>query len=157
MKKLYYQIKYCIRNLWIYRKLIWNDRHWDHSFLYDMLAFKLEEMSKFYAKYSSWTEKDEHVALMKSASEMCKRIAKQNYCEKEWDEHSKKFPSTWKFTQCEDNPQLSKLNIEYETPGADEASYQDILRIEKLEEELINKDMDELFQILKEHSRSWWD
>ena len=33
-----------INNFWYYRKLIWNDRWWDHAFLTDMIEAKLQNM-----------------------------------------------------------------------------------------------------------------
>ena len=35
---------YNIKNIWVYRKIVWNDRWWDHSFLTEMIVFKLQTM-----------------------------------------------------------------------------------------------------------------
>jgi len=35
-----------IKNLWKYRKVIWEDRWWDYSFLMTMIKFKLKDTAK---------------------------------------------------------------------------------------------------------------
>ncbi len=44
-----YELKYTIRNfkigiknLWNYRRIIYNDKQWDYSFIYDLLEFKIQ-------------------------------------------------------------------------------------------------------------------
>lgn len=46
MKKLYYNIKYGIINLFLYFKIIWNDRQWDHAYLEELTLFKYKLMYK---------------------------------------------------------------------------------------------------------------
>ena len=40
------QFKQGIKNLWTWKKVIWNDRFYDHSFLHNMMKLKLETMEK---------------------------------------------------------------------------------------------------------------
>jgi len=35
-----------VKNLWVWRKIIWNDRWYDHSFLHTMLREKLHQMEQ---------------------------------------------------------------------------------------------------------------
>ena len=39
-------IKKGIKNLWMYRKLIWNDRWYDFSFLHNLMRFKINDMAQ---------------------------------------------------------------------------------------------------------------
>ena len=43
---IYYNIKNGIKNLWTYRKVIWNDRWYDYSFIFKLLEFKLKDTIK---------------------------------------------------------------------------------------------------------------
>jgi hypothetical protein len=40
-----------IKNLWKWRKIIWNDRDWDHYYLLKIVEFKLSNMSKNIRQY----------------------------------------------------------------------------------------------------------
>ena len=49
MKKLYIEIRYYyrivtqgIKNLWRWFPIIWNDHDWDHTFIFKILRFKLQ-------------------------------------------------------------------------------------------------------------------
>ena len=42
----YYNIKNGIKNLWKYRKVIWNDRWYDYSYIFKLLEFKLKDTIK---------------------------------------------------------------------------------------------------------------
>jgi len=44
-------IFYSIKNLIKWFKIIWNDRDWDHNYLYYILKFKLERMRDYNKKY----------------------------------------------------------------------------------------------------------
>lgn len=46
MKTLYYNIKYGIINLFLYFKIIWNDRQWDYAYLEELTLFKYKLMYK---------------------------------------------------------------------------------------------------------------
>lgn len=44
------EVVYGIQNFWKFRKIIYRDRWFDHSFIIDLLVFKLEDMEKHWVK-----------------------------------------------------------------------------------------------------------
>jgi len=40
----YYHIIYGIQNLFVWFKIIWLDRNWDHEYFYELLLFKIRRM-----------------------------------------------------------------------------------------------------------------
>lgn len=42
----YYNIKNGFKNFWKYRKVIWNDRWYDYSYIFKLLEFKLKDTIK---------------------------------------------------------------------------------------------------------------
>ena len=64
---LYYNIKNGIKNLWTYRKVIWNDRWYDYSYIFKLLEFKLKDTIKNWDKAhyigSEFTKKRMQVLL----------------------------------------------------------------------------------------------
>ena len=47
---VFYNIKNGIKNLWIYKSIIWNDRWYDYSYIFKILEFKLEQNNKNWNK-----------------------------------------------------------------------------------------------------------
>ena len=47
---MFYNIKNGIKNLWIYKSIIWNDRWYDYSYIFKILEFKLEQNIKNWDK-----------------------------------------------------------------------------------------------------------
>lgn len=56
-----------LKNLYVYRKLIWNDRDFDDSYLIDLIRFKLVRMKQ-------WWEKGEYYTLDSNAHFCIQRI-----------------------------------------------------------------------------------
>ncbi len=55
-----------IDNLRIYRKIIWNDRFWDHTFLLELILFKLKTMEEHWGKDTHYVnDTDEKETLQK--------------------------------------------------------------------------------------------
>jgi len=76
---LYYRTKYGILNLIIWFPIIWRDRNWDHSYMFEMLEYKLSLMEKLFRKYghSVNSEKDAHYIMI--CKNLCKRLADDEY------------------------------------------------------------------------------
>ena len=47
---VFYNIKNGLKNLWIYKSIIWNDRWYDYSYIFKILEFKLEQNIKNWNK-----------------------------------------------------------------------------------------------------------
>jgi len=50
IKQPYRTFETGIKNLWLWKRIIWNDRWWDYSFLDTIILFKLKDMSKHWVK-----------------------------------------------------------------------------------------------------------
>ena len=50
IKRKDYNIKNGIKNFWTYRKVIWNDRWYDYSYIFKLLEFKLKDTIKNWDK-----------------------------------------------------------------------------------------------------------
>jgi hypothetical protein len=81
----YYNIKYGIKNLWIWRKVIWEDRWYDYSFFDKIVKFKLQTM------VDNWDKS--HYVCPEADKEDMKKIIKlfddiEKY-EDSWDDEDK--------------------------------------------------------------------
>jgi len=50
LKYKFRNIRQGVKNFWIYRNIIWNDRWWDSGFLHDIIRFKLNLMAENWHK-----------------------------------------------------------------------------------------------------------
>ena len=87
LKYLLPNIKHGLKNFWIWRKIIWNDRPWDHSYFLKMLEKKL------YLQYLEHLDDDQELESygnyvpsyitkrLLRASELCNRIEEDTYFE----------------------------------------------------------------------------
>lgn len=164
IKNKYYNIKFGIRNLFIWFSIVWADRPYDYSFILKLLYFKLclvqkhskkiEDLHKKllghkYVSSNTYLEIDKVVELLD-------RIIKDEYSNKEFEPLDKRWGASEFIINKE------KSSIEFIRPKIKNEE-------EKLEEERLsaialksaNKkaeiDFDTFFKILSENITSWWD
>jgi len=86
MKKLYINIGYffldlsrSIKNLWRWFPIIWNDRDWDDSFIFDILKFKLKNTAD-YTEQRKWFVGYQHeVSRMRLCIKLINLIQEEYY------------------------------------------------------------------------------
>lgn len=133
--------------------ILWKDRDWDHAHLYSLMAFKLKMMKEHHRKYrviGDWKKVADEIEV---AEEALNRLIKDNYCENEWKEHYKKFPSKWP------NHKNWKRTAEgyLIQPRPARAESTSLRRNCKLEEKARQADMDLFCKMFMDYSRGWWD
>lgn len=73
-----YDVRYGIKNLFKYFKLIWNDRDWDFVYFLQMIEFKLKNI-RIDQSGSNHTNSDQHIAIIDEAILLCNKILEDNY------------------------------------------------------------------------------
>jgi len=153
-------IKHGFRNLYAWLPLIWKDRDWDHGFLFEMLQFKLSRMEKC-LRNGIHLHADETADKVKLCVLLLDRINKDEYHEMVFKHHDKKWGETdLTFTKCKDNPEMSELHISRENVNSEEDKEQErkeYRAIMKRPDELMQQDIDMLFETMRKHIRGWWD
>lgn len=113
--------------------VIWNDRDWDHLFLYRLLGFKLHRVHHF-LKYDgvAWHS---HKALrrIKTAALLCDRLANESAYENAPEWKLKEIEVSWW-----NNKKMMIADHDWV-------------------ESKIEADLELLNKIIKKHSRVWWD
>lgn len=98
MKTLYYNLKYGITNLFLYFKIIWNDRQWDHAYLEELTLFKYKLMYKRMCSKNNivdWSVYDQ--VKSKKALKICINILerrKNDFYTEIWDYSNKSLHLT---------------------------------------------------------------
>jgi len=128
----YYQMRVGIKNLWIWRKVIWKDRHWDECFIYHILLKKLERIEEYRKTGRYWPavgdtaiNKDIHTMIL-----IIRRILKADYV----------GISTFQWGLLSKFPRMGPFSFPH-----------------KHEEYLEKQDKDLLFKLLSRRIRKLWD
>lgn len=142
------RIKNGILNLIDWAPIIWKDRDYDHSFLFDIMIKKMNRMEKFFKSENCWS-----VDGIKNAKQICEAIVMLEYIRDEKFEEEA-------FKEYHDKYSMSHLTFEemIDTIQQEDADRTAVFRKSmKKQEELYNTAADALFKNLKENMLSWWD
>ena len=158
----YYNIINGIPQLCKWFWVIFNDRDWDHTYLFIIMRKKLENMARLH-RYHGHLEKSKFYAAQ---MEECVKILKR--LEDDWCYHKQAFKD-------HDKKWGELKTVDYEIPGEPDLIgihiYRENAKTEEdieteLEEhrtcfnhqvKLKNTDLDRLFKVMRENCESWWD
>lgn len=164
-----------IRNLITYAPLIWRDRDWDHSYLLEMLIFKLRHMEAAFASDAAWTQDaDEIAAQIKLCHEALARAWEDDYRADELAAHREKWGRSCcpkcggLFCDCfpvyeKDGESIISHEMVHEYPGAhgDEEQQQQAsderIAIYQRQEDDKNADLRDAFSLMAKRILWWWD
>lgn len=135
MKRLIYNLKYSIRNLFYYFKTIWNDRSWDHSYILILLKIKLEKIVKDYDRKSYSTDIPYQKKYLRISINLLNKLIEDNFLEEEYE----------KLFEGKDYLNLNKKTMEK----------LNILHIKQ--HKLKKKHLRLLMLILEKRIEIWWD
>ena len=74
-----HRLKYGIQNLYYYFNVVWNDRSWDHTKIYDLMIRKMEITSRRFDKYNNYISGDIDVQKMKLCIKLLKLVREEFY------------------------------------------------------------------------------
>lgn len=163
-KKISYfwrDIQVGIKNLILWFTTIWNDRWWDHSFIYTMLHKKLSLMEYSIRKHGHHTNADKDADKIKKCVLLLDRLMKDDYHEIAFKRHYEKWGEpqmNWKDTK--EGSDLVQLCIIHEGVKTEEDKKQERKQFKtaaEMENHLRQQDIDMLFDQMKKHIQTWWD
>lgn len=164
-KWILYDIKYGIKNLVSYFKVIWCDRDWDYRYWLILNEKKLARMEKLLREHGNHVGADRDADDIRKARLAIKRILNDDYNEMIYKNHNKKWGSPDMIfepykTDEEGNPTLYTLHFDRENAGTEELKEQErkeYRRLMKREDELRKQDLEYAMKIISKHLFGWWD
>lgn len=151
-----------VRNIIKWSPVIYQDRQWDFTYLYDILRFKLNEMQKFFdSKQAISLDSEKRALQMRKCIRLIDKLSKDVYDEKYHRQLEQKWGELqWKFEPIEDRPGFNRLIMHREnikTPEDEEQERKELLEGMKKAEKERQQDLEELFSIIKKNIHTWWD
>ena len=164
VERCYYNVKYGIRNLIRYLPVIWRNREYDDYFLIQIIRTKLVYMSK--EAETKWMSVDakKHAKQMQRCIELIDILYDDDdmkVVEKQYKAYEQKYGEliTWsqKYPKNEDLYEMhfSRTNI-HDQKTADQAD-KEMKQLIKLRDDTEHQYRCELFKILRNNIRKWWD
>ena len=72
-------VKYGLQNLWKWKNIIYKDRDWDWTFLYRIMAYKMECMAAHMEEYGFHTNQEVTVSELRECAKRLLRVEEENY------------------------------------------------------------------------------
>jgi len=153
MVRTFRNIKNGVRNLIIWGPTIWRDRDWDYGFLLDMMSKKMEHMGKYHNEKGTLESSDKSAKDLMRASELALKIRLQDYEEEAFgDKLYLRDKNKMVITPFEDK---EGGTITFE--GLSKEEREEYRKLVLRQSELIERDKNELFDLMSKEIFSWWD
>jgi hypothetical protein len=162
-KRIYEWVRYDfpagLKNLYLWRKVIWQDRNWDHSYIYKILRHKLALTEECIRTNDRHMDAQIEAQKIRICLDMLDRIIKDEYLEACSVEHKKKWgEADYNFVPVESG--CSRMNVTYSNANTKEEN--ELARKEfgkaAIDSLLLKeKEIRTLFKLIGNNIEGWWD
>ena len=136
---MFHKLKRFFRNLWDFRRFLWNNDWWDSYHILYMLREKLKVDVKYYKKYHMNAHPEPIINSMELCIMLLNRIIKDDYLMNALRPYNKKYPN-WLFKGVMNIP-----NPKWFKRCGDIAHRQE------------KQDIEYLFSHMNKYIKIWWD
>lgn len=151
LQEVYYKTVNGVKNLITWLPIIWADRDWDYMYLLFILDKKLETMSKHHKK-GHLVDSKETQQTLDELRETISRILDGDY-EAEAFSGQEELLEKQKITFTEQDNGDYLVGFE----GLDEKETEQYRKCLRKEDDLLQEDIEKLFDTIKENIQRWWD
>jgi hypothetical protein len=159
-----YDIPYGVENLVRWFPIIWQDRDWDHVYLYEVMKKKLEFMENLQEHHGMSVNSKKYAKQIRVCKCLLDRLSKDEYIENALFWHEKKYGESeigWKESDKGKNwvqmytyyPKL--LRTQWDDPNS--KVNKDYKRCIKHSDMMQIQDLDMLFKNMRKYIQGWWD
>ena len=147
----FYNIKNGLRNFWKWRKVVWNDRPWDYVYIFKALRFKLNETQRCID--GTFVGSDEEAAKIRSLIDAIDRILEDDYVKEEYEEMDEKYGKLEMIFNDDNTITTTRENLKEEDR---EQERKETLALAELEADRRQKDINYVFDTMKNDIQKWW-
>ena len=151
LARFFYNVKNGLRNLWKWRSVVWNDRPWDYVYIFKALRFKLDETQRCID--GTFVGAEEEAAKIRSLIEAIDRILEDDYVSEEYKELDRKYGKLEMIFHEDNTITTTRKNLKEEDK---ETERKETLSLAELEAERRQKDINFVFDTMKNDIQRWW-
>ena len=174
-KYLHLNFKRGIKNLWYWLPVIWKDRNWDSSFIFDILSHKLKAQAKYIGDRGMHVSAERDAEVMMACVRLIEKVQEEWYSMEYMDYHKTKHwfepisdkpgYSTWESRQLEENfdDYFAKYPLIYKRvmKGEGWLKIEDPNDKDRIASNIAHINHDRarklLFKIMEQNIERWWD
>lgn len=156
MFRLYRSLKNGIRNLIYWFPIIWQDRNWDHDYIFMIMRHKISDMEKSFKGSDAWSvEAKENSEKMKMCVDILDRLIENDYNKEGFDV----LDETWGKIEFKvgSNDHLSIIRKGIKTPEDEVLERTEFLKAIEKEDADRKTDIKDLFENIEKNIERWWD
>ena len=149
-----------LKNVWIYRKILWRDRNWDWGYIYRLLELKLRLMSQEFRENGHHVGSELSAQRLLVAAELCRRIYEDNYSDIPLKRHEAKWGKLNWGSEPIEGSNCHRLLISRPNATSEklhEQERKETLAIHQAADSQKQADLDYLCKLLSKYSFGWWD
>lgn len=156
----WYNFKKNVKNLYVYRKIIWNDRTWGYDKLIDLIIFKLRLDANAFEKRNITESSATHVQEMRECANLLEKWIKDEYMDKYSEKHNEKWGKSDMIFETIDSDGTSRLindtdeKLSPELREQKRTEYNEYSELADLERK---RDLNNALRIMALHIEEWWD
>lgn len=151
LSRFFYNVKNGLRNLWKWRSVVWNDRPWDYVYIFKALRFKLDETQKCID--GSFVGSEEEAKKIRSLIEAIDRIVEDDYVSEEYKTMDEKYGKLEMIFNDDNTITTTRENLKEEDR---EQERKETLALAELEADRRQKDINYVFDTMKNDIQKWW-
>jgi len=155
------------RKVWLFVKkvvkyapLLWSDRDFDYSYIFEVLRFKLKLTREHIIDHNILVNADEVGKEIKYAEDILDRLTTQGYYDEEaHQKHEEKWgESVWNMKTIEGSTAklLDSYRVKARELGLEDQERKEERRLHEADDAAREKDLDDLFVHLRKHIEGWW-
>jgi hypothetical protein len=147
-----------IVNIWRWRKVIWNDRWWDHYYFYEIISFKLKDMESHWGKDTCGANDKDVKIILQSLIDDLKLLQNNKFVEKELQELDLKYGKVDLVRQKNHNGKNTlQLKREKETDENCDEIQTRTIEIYTIETKRRTQTKKRFFDTLRDNVETFWD
>ena len=147
-----------IANFWKWKKIIWNDRWWDHHYFYEMMLFKLKDMESHWCRDTNGENDKDVKLILQSLIDDLKMIQENDFVRKEHEEIDLKYGKVDFIREKKDDGcSILTLKREKETPNNREEIHKRVIEIYTLENDRRTQTKQRFFDTFRDNIEIFWD
>lgn len=160
IKDFYYNLKYYIKNIIKWSPTLWNDRDWDHSYIFEVLKFKIEQTSKYINKHKRYEGYERDVERMNLCVRLINKYLSSDYEVEYQDYYNNPHSFSFMYKGEVEFNTLSKYFAKYPNDARKiKAKYPkgEIHNALMLGSYRQNRVKELIFKLLNNNIEKWWD
>jgi len=157
--RLHWRIRFVLRKIkhfWQWAPIVWNDEDWDASYLFEIMRFKIAKLRVDIVKADRHLSVERNVKQMKIAEELLARHAFNEFYHENRFNNDHQGLCTCVETSFEDCWVPSEMvgYSQWKNPFCSWCQNRTIIKKRQAKED---EDFDVLWEIMRKHSRRWWN